>query len=145
MKRQLGLLGALVVGTMASAQASEQRSNGMGLFEVDMDYNPAELFSAKQDGGRFDQPEAFSRDINNFVSSQGYKQPEYGNDKSVFGDNKPAFNGDMPSASNDKPAFNGDLPSASNDKPAFNGDLPSASNDKAALGAAAYPAKDSND
>ncbi|KAJ1833696.1 hypothetical protein LPJ63_002538, partial [Coemansia sp. RSA 2711] len=59
MKRQLGLF-VLVAGTAVAANAE---SKGLGLFEVDMNYDPAEYFP-KPD--RFDQPDAFSRDINNF-------------------------------------------------------------------------------
>ncbi|KAJ2175237.1 hypothetical protein GGH16_000879 [Coemansia sp. RSA 560] len=96
MKKQLSLLGALVVGTVVSAQAPEPRQTGMGLYEVDMDYDSAEIFSSKQDN-RFDQAEAFTRDIVSFVAAQGYKQPANDPFKSEFSSN-PANNRDQAAA-----------------------------------------------
>ncbi|KAJ2440502.1 hypothetical protein IWW46_003948 [Coemansia sp. RSA 2440] len=96
MKKQLSLLSALVVGTVVSAQAPEPHQTGMGLYEVDMDYDSAGIFSAKQDN-RFDQAEAFTRDIVSFVAAQGYKQPANDPFKSEFSSN-PANNRDQAAA-----------------------------------------------
>ncbi|KAJ2145099.1 hypothetical protein IW136_001100 [Coemansia sp. RSA 678] len=103
MKKQLSLLSALVVGTVVRAQAPEPRQTGMGLYEVDVDYDSAEIFSTKQDN-RFDQAEAFTRDIVSFVAAQGYTQPASDPFKPEFSPN-PANNRDQ-AAAYDIPAQN---------------------------------------
>ncbi|KAJ1739992.1 hypothetical protein LPJ78_005447 [Coemansia sp. RSA 989] len=137
MKRQLGIISALIVGTVVGSQASKPGSKGMGLFEIDMNYDPAEYFPEKQE--RFDQPDSFSREINNFVASQGYKNdghpPAYNGGKPAYGAEKPAYGGDKPAYGGDKPAYGGDKPAYGGDKPAYGGDKPAYGAEKPAYGA----------